>query len=491
MKRFQKVLFALTAVVLLGWMGASTASAQGVTFFVSASGARPVRSEGLTEATGVVAFSANSAGTIVTATRITLDYGTTILDCGGTVGGTAGLVAAIAKTCSGNTVRLDVTADTAVAVGGSLSLSGVRVNANAVGAGNNVNVAVTATVPPASQATNPITLVIFTVLTVATVQSSPSTTVTVTPGAGAAVLFCNPNPGAGTTLTVGVRERFSAAFLDAVDEAGLGAPGTGGAISPLNIRFAFTGIPLGVRLTAAVSVAPATSATITAAVSGTTTNPFTSSSTDQDNNFDITITATDPALTENLEVVFTVTVPSTSPSSFPSTEATSNLAVSLRGASDVPNAPVFTGSEFSGAGVKTLACASYLLFPWVAYTADGSLDTGIAISNTSADPPAIGSTNEKGDVTLYFWTADGSTAPAPLKIATALEGGKSATFVASQIGTAYTGYVIAVCGFRMGHGLAAFLSPKAGVFGASYLAISVTNPRLVALDPTASESRGQ
>ena len=81
MKPFQKALFVLTTVIVLGWVGTTTASAQ-VAFFVSASGARQVRGEGRAEATGVIQFSANSSGTIVTGTVIRLDYGTTVLGTG-------------------------------------------------------------------------------------------------------------------------------------------------------------------------------------------------------------------------------------------------------------------------------------------------------------------------------------------------------------------------------------------------------------------------
>ncbi|MGH9786187.1 MAG: hypothetical protein ACRD88_18615, partial [Terriglobia bacterium] len=125
--------------------------------------------------------------------------------------------------------------------------------------------------------------------------------------------------------------------------------------------------------------------------------------------------------------------------------------------------------------VRTLACASYLLFPWVAYTGDGAVDTGLAIANTTKDPPAIGTPSQKGDVTLYFWRSTGTNNPAPLKIATALEGGQTTTYVLSALGAPFSGYVIAVCGFQMGHGIAAFLS--SGSFNA-FTALSLANPRL-------------
>lgn len=113
----------------------------------------------------------------------------------------------------------------------------------------------------------------------------------------------------------------------------------------------------------------------------------------------------------------------------------------------------------------------------MAFTGDGAVDTGFAISNTTADPLLINTKAQKGSVTLYFWTSDGSAAPTPRVLATALDAGQTTTFVASSLGTGFTGYAIAVCQFQLGHGLAAFLDAKTGIFGASYLAISVTNPR--------------
>jgi hypothetical protein len=480
MKRFQKALFTLAAVVALGWIGASTASAQ-VTFFVSASSARQVRFEGFTEATGVVAFSANSGGTIVVGTTITLDYGTgvsaspSIPACSGSTGGA--LAASVAITCTGNVVTLTFTASPVVAVGQSLTISGTRVNANALGAGANINVAVSAVVPAASQAANPVTLVVFTALTVATVQAAPSTLVTLTPVGGINILFCQLPPVGPPTLVVTVVEKFAAAFLSLADENGLGIAGDGGGASDFKLRMTFTNVPIGVKITPTSTAGSSGAPLVIAALPGGITG---STALEQEAEFDITLTATSPTTIETVAITFTFTVPDITDAAFPKVEGTANLRIVLRGASDPPDAPVFSTAsssrQFDGAAHRTLACASYLLFPWVAYTGDGAVDTGLAIANTTADPPQIGTIAQKGDVTLHFWRSAGGTNPPPLKIATALEAGRTTTYVVSQLGSPFTGYVIAVCTFQMGHGLAAFLS--GGAFN-GYIAMVITNPRLV------------
>ncbi|OFV98936.1 MAG: hypothetical protein A3H28_09215 [Acidobacteria bacterium RIFCSPLOWO2_02_FULL_61_28] len=175
MRDLKRLLVALVTVVGLGLVGATAASAQ-VQFIASSSGARPIRVEGMTEATGTIVLAANTAGVIVSGSTIACDYGTAVLDCSGAVafngGNTSGF---LTKSCSGNVVTLSFISNQAFVPGDSLTVSGVRVNANALGTGNNVNVAVTASVPAANQVTNPITLIVFTTLTVATVQAKAIT----------------------------------------------------------------------------------------------------------------------------------------------------------------------------------------------------------------------------------------------------------------------------------------------------------------------------
>ena len=197
MTEVRKILFALAVAVTLGWIAASTASAQ-VVFFAGTSGARPLRFEGLTEATGTVVLSSTSAGTIGGAalpaggSQIIFDYGTPVLSsgdsappnvllpCSGTVGLTLGGVFQIAsnfivKSCVGSTVILTFIANAACGGYCTITLSGVRVNANFLGAGASVSVSLS--VISTNQVTNPITFSTLGALVVGTVQAAPSTTV--------------------------------------------------------------------------------------------------------------------------------------------------------------------------------------------------------------------------------------------------------------------------------------------------------------------------
>jgi hypothetical protein len=141
--------------------------------------------------------------------------------------------------------------------------------------------------------------------------------------------------------------------------------------------------------------------------------------------------------------------------------------------------------QFAAPSSKTVAninvCATYLLFPYVVNTGDGAYDTGFAISNTTADVPAIGTTAQTGDVTFYFFPANGGTAPSPVTVKSGLAGGQQATYVLSSLGSPFSGYVIAVCNFQLGHGFAFINSPQPGTggqFAEGYLALSVSNPRI-------------
>jgi hypothetical protein len=284
---------------------------------------------------------------------------------------------------------------------------------------------------------------------------------------------------------VDITEKFAEAFLTggaASQEAGLGLDGAGANPATFKMRFLFTNVPVGVRITTIIPVQVISpSITLGAAPAAVTSTV----AIEQEIELDVTITGTNTALVETAQFQFDFSVPDIGDTAFPKVEGSANLRITLRGTSDPPAAPIFSTSaasrQFDGPAFRTLACASYLLFPWVAYTGDGAVDTGLAIANTTKDPPAIGTISQKGDVTLHFWRATGTNNPAPVKIATALEGGNTTTYVVSQLGSPFSGYVIAVCGFQMGHGIAAFLS--GGSFNA-FTALSLTNPRLLGLGVT-------
>jgi len=166
-----------------------------------------------------------------------------------------------------------------------------------------------------------------------------------------------------------------------------------------------------------------------------------------------------------------------------------------------PPATAAARPQFAAGPERTLGrviqCISYLLFPWVVNSGDGSLDTGIAISNTSAVPSQLGTQGQTGDVTLHLFSADGTTQPSPIVISPAggLPAGRTVTYVLSQLGVPFQGYLIAVCDFQFGHGFAFISNPQpgqGGSFAESYLPLVIDNPRVPTSGPAAgriTESR--
>lgn len=490
MRRFQKVFYALAAVVLLGWMGASTASATvgGTQFLASPSQTRPVRSEGLAEAVGSVILSAQSGGFLQVDSTITLDYGAALEATSGTVSTTctpnvAGVSTSVQKTISGNALTIKIiTAELACTTGQSISITGVRVNANAIGAGNNVSVTISSSVPSAVAGTNPISIIQFVALVVATVQAAPSSKLS---GTAKILLLCDSSTvlGTGVKVKFSVTENFNQAFLSRKDEQGLN---DNTFVQPFVVKFAFTGIPVGVQL-AVASLASSNSSETALNTLGTlaaTGLPFTSKAGQQD--VDVTVEIDTLNVGTNttgevdkmvLEILFNVP----DKALLTSTDATGALKVSLVGGTSAPQVPRFvSNTQGSGDAIKALSCATYLLYSWIAFV-PGDLDTGMTVSNTSADPAIIGTKKQSGTATLYLWPSDGSASSSVAlkdsKGDAAIDAGETATFVASSLGKAFTGYGIVVCTFQYGHGIAAFLSLKTGFFGASYEAISLTNPR--------------
>jgi len=156
--------------------------------------------------------------------------------------------------------------------------------------------------------------------------------------------------------------------------------------------------------------------------------------------------------------------------------------------------PQFVAGASKTVTVVTI-CQTYLLFPWVftIYGTGGTLigDTGVAIANTTADPPIIGTTAQSGTIGLWFFpiTANGSpgTAPTaavapPSRIASPLAAGGVAAFNVSELYPAssggFLGYMIAVCNFQLGHGTGFYSNPSTPGQGAAFQALVVTNPRL-------------
>jgi hypothetical protein len=139
--------------------------------------------------------------------------------------------------------------------------------------------------------------------------------------------------------------------------------------------------------------------------------------------------------------------------------------------------PQFAALSSARTVATLVSCISRLLFNWVAFTGEGQVNTGIAISNTSLDP--FGTAPQTGFCELNFYRSgstlvDGGTGTNPAKVRLPAEGnleaGKTALFIASSLGAPFTGYAIASCNFSLAHG---FASIAGGGLNQAYVANSI------------------
>ncbi len=121
-------------------------------------------------------------------------------------------------------------------------------------------------------------------------------------------------------------------------------------------------------------------------------------------------------------------------------------------------------------------CRTYLLFPFV--TNQAGFDTGIAISNTSADP--LGTDPQSGAVQLFYFGSTTADKALSQQTSVPVPGGQTMVFRLSDGNAAFKiagtpgfqGYIIAVCDFQYAAGYAQVTNGFQGVptIGSSYLA---------------------
>jgi len=124
-------------------------------------------------------------------------------------------------------------------------------------------------------------------------------------------------------------------------------------------------------------------------------------------------------------------------------------------------------------------CVTNLLFPFV--TNSAGFDTGVEISNTSADP--FGTANQAGPCVLNFY---GDNRPAaPVSIAgtssaganNSIAAGSYAAVTLSTVAPNFTGYIIAVCNFQYAHGFAFISDLGVRNFAQGYVALVIGDGR--------------
>lgn len=129
-----------------------------------------------------------------------------------------------------------------------------------------------------------------------------------------------------------------------------------------------------------------------------------------------------------------------------------------------------------GTGSKNILnialCRTNLLFPFTPNVA--GFDTGIEISNTSADP--FGTTPQAGTCTLNWFgaTANGGPAPPATPVASIAAGATYANLV-STLAPGLNGYMIAVCNFQYAHGFA-YIYNNGLQQAQGYLALIIPDP---------------
>lgn len=148
----------------------------------------------------------------------------------------------------------------------------------------------------------------------------------------------------------------------------------------------------------------------------------------------------------------------------------------VRTMSGIAPIPRFSDTSTASNGASINACVTNLLFPFV--TNQGGFDTGIAISNTSADP--FGTAPQSGTCKLNYYgqTTGGGAAPSAQTTTSPIAGGQTLVATLSSGGTngiaatpGFQGYIIAQCNFLYGHGFAFISDVGAQKLAQGYVAL--------------------
>jgi len=189
------------------------------------------------------------------------------------------------------------------------------------------------------------------------------------------------------------------------------------------------------------------------------------------------ILMSNPASQENVDfgVYYSVTgnqiagTPQVTPSATVSLSFAPTVSA-YNGSTAIPRfAPASTSTQL----IQVQLCQTVLLFPFVNTTP--GFDTGIAISNTTADATPFATKNQTGACTLnFFGSGAGTTTSAPFPSA----GGNIApgTLNAEQVSNIrnnFQGYVLAVCNFQLAHGYALFSDTGIRNWATGYLGLVV------------------
>jgi hypothetical protein len=482
MNQFKKFTFALAAVVaLVVWAG--TANAQ-VAFQMS-SLVRDVRVEGISEAVGQVTLTSTTIGTIEGGSTLTLDYGVDIVgddDDPDEVPDPAAPVSC--PSCEGGfTFEIDgsdliitFTADSVIAVGDFIVISGLRVDADAAGDGATINAHATATVPAAVAATQPITFFIVSTVPVATVEAAFDITI----DSGKQILTCADNPediggdpdpldpDSGLAIVVTIAENFKQAFSSGADETGYA--NYDGTEENMQFTVTFKDVPADVTINlhevnidsdpipGGLEVDGDFGATYDESDNTDGVLPEGFDGDDDDIEFTFEIVDTSSTKVEEMELIFLASTDE--PIDSVNGAVSVDVGVSFEaGALEDQEVPEFVDNEVEDLGFEVTDCLTRLLLTWVVSNVAG-YDTGVAIANTTEDDAAFGASDNQGAIAqagTCKLTGYPSGGGSPVAFTTpSVAAGRTQAMVMSQTSgfSGFSGYVLVVCNFLNAHAFA-------------------------------------
>jgi hypothetical protein len=479
-------------------LAASVEPAMAQVQFASAGGLRKVRAEGQTEVVNEVSLLvSNSVGllTIKAGTSLTFTYDAAITNTAPFASCSLnGVVcpASFVLTKSLNTLSITLTADHVFTTGDILVVSGVRVNVASLGAGvTSVNCQLSSVNP--FPLTNPVSY-FPTLVQVATVIKALTVSVTPAPS----ILSCVPPsadgplappfsptlppPLAANQFAVNLAENFAFALTTLGKEISFSAtpPATVGT----ELLVTVSGIPNGLEI-AYDGATVAGAGTLVIVPDAILVSPQESSLASGTATFLLDIAATDSGVANSASLIFSLFDANADlvvPISSTAITATLQLAPVL-GASIVRFANVPYGPNPAASAAD---CVTDLLWPYVA--TGGGFDTGITISNTTADPFTVakgGAVPQDGTCTLWGWNQD-ETLVGPFTTPKITHGGTWVALVSKDLPSLTGGYIIGTCQFQNAHGSAfVFPLPNSGApnLVSGYLALIIPNPALVPRSP--------
>jgi len=440
-----------------------------------------LRPEGLAETTGniVLTCSSLSAGGATVLVTLNANISNTTTVNAQAVFNSDPAVFGVLNTAIPNSISFP--AGNLVSGSNTITISGIRVNASTVAP----NTAITATI------------IVTSGPAVLPLSPNPTTVGFVLPASytfsvvGGSSLTASPLPGSpslpicvtNSSITGFLRftELFSGVFRTQANEGP-------GATNATQLAVTFANIPSGVTLLvpnqtfttgnnviSISGVGSATSSTISTGYTPATGDTAYAGTYGAPTGSTVTFTI----VTDSINTVDTLSIPFIARFTGSPTNGTGTAtALGTLAPSSSTSFPRFITTGTTANLFTTATCSTTLLWPYVTNAA--GFDTGVAISNTSADPR--GTAAQSGTCTINYYGAFESGAALPSAATTStIAAGRFAAFSLSAGGSGvpalasagFTGYLIGVCNFQLAHGYAFISDLGARNLAHGYLALII------------------